>query len=381
MDIFSISLLIIIFNINLSQANNIIQIPTGEGSFTNILTKHGYINYEFHKGYIPVRWPVPFIIYNLEGIKNLSLVNKNFIDLKSGDTFEICGLNKDKLNMIFEGPEHDACNDYLCQIFYKTHYIDKMIYSIGSNEKNEFYKFFGGMPENLTNSLNKFTFSNEKDKLSEINFELINGNNLTLNINEDILFQIDDDMDTFFCLPHNIFDTFKELLLKDAEEIYNLPVYGIYPTAKIYRLNETQKNLFPKSISFKIGNKNIILKKNQLISFDNIYNIYIKNSLFLLHINSDSCSFEKIIFGNKFLKLFNFYEKDLELDEYNLYLNKNSEDIIEGKGRKNIILKSDSKIQINIIIFIFIVCTITLVVFRQYHRNKVIESYNYYLEI
>ena len=110
--------------------------------------------------------------------------------------------------------------------------------------------------------------------------------------------------------------------------------------------------------------------------------IFNKNlSLFLLFINYDSCAGGKIIFGNKFLKLFNFYEEDLELGEYNLYLNKNSEDIIEEEGRKNIIINSDSKIQINIIIFIFIVCTITLVLFRQYHRNKSIESYNYYFEI
>ena len=377
MDILSISFLIIIFNINFSKANNIIQIPTGEGSFTNISTKYGYINYEFYKSYIPVRWPVPLIMYKLEGIKNLSLLN-NFIDLQLGDTFEIFGLNKDKLKMAFEGHEFDDLNDYLCQIFYKTHYIDKMIYSIGNNEKNEFYKFYGGMPENLTNNLNKFTFSNENKKLSEINFELNNGTKLTLNINRDILFQIDDHMNSFFCLPYNIFHTFEKLLVKDAEEYDYIPDNAIYSRTKIYRLNETQKNLFPKSISFKIGNKNIILKKNQMISLDD----FNKNlSLFLLFINYDSCASGKIIFGNKFLKLFNFYEEDLELGEYNLYLNKNSEDIIEEEGRKNIIINSDSKIQINIIIFIFIVCTITLVLFRQYHRNKAIESYNYYFEI
>ena len=125
MDIFSISLLIIIFNINLSQANNIIQIPTGEGSFTNISTKHGYINYEFHKGYIPVRWPVPFIIYNLEGIKNLSFVNKNFIDLKSylwRCTLNGFGLNKDKLKMAFVG-----LNIMPAKIIYVKYFIKLII--------------------------------------------------------------------------------------------------------------------------------------------------------------------------------------------------------------------------------------------------------------
>ena len=109
MDILSISFLIIIFNINFSKSNNIIQIPTGEGSFTNISTKYGYIHYEFYKSFIPVRWPVPLIMYKLEGIKNLSLLN-NFIDLQLGDTFEIFGLNKDKLKMAFEGHEFDDLN-------------------------------------------------------------------------------------------------------------------------------------------------------------------------------------------------------------------------------------------------------------------------------
>jgi len=87
------------------------------------------------------------------------------------------------------------------------------------------------------------------------------------------------------------------------------------------------------------------------------------------------------LFGKQFLKLFDFYEFDLESGIINLYLNKNKEYIFEEKEKQNIILNSGSKIQINIIICIFIVCILTLVVVRQYHRNKSIESFNYYFEI
>ena len=377
MNTLSISLLIIIYNIDLSQTNNIIQIPTGEGSFVNIQTKYGYINYEFHKGYIPNIWPDPFIIYKLEGIKNLSLGNFDDFHFQFGDSFGIFGLNKDKLEMRVNGHEFDDCNDLLCKIFYRTNYIDKMLYSFGINERNEFYKFYGGIPENLTKNLNKITFNNETDKLSEINFELNNGTNFTLNIIRDYLFKIDDTKDFFFCLPYNIFYTFKELFANNTLYIY-YPNDIVYQKTLLYYLNKTEKEIFPKSISFKIGNKNIILKKDQMISLDYINK---NSSFFLLLINSEPCYNEKMIFGKKFLEFFNFYERDLESGEYNLYLNKSSENIIKEEERENILLNSDSKNQINIIIFIFIVCTLTLGIFRQYHRSKANESFNYYFEI
>ena len=35
-----------------------------------------------------------------------------------------------------------------------------MIYSIGNNIKNESYKFYGEVPKNSTNNLNKLTINN-----------------------------------------------------------------------------------------------------------------------------------------------------------------------------------------------------------------------------
>ncbi len=118
--------------------------------------------------------------------------------------------------------------------------------------------------------------------------------------------------------------------------------------------------------------------KNVLVSLDFIN----KNQWSsLLFISSSSCWERQILFGKQFLKLFDFYEFDLESGIINLYLNKNKEYIFEEKEKQNIILNSGSKIQINIIIWIFIVFILTLVVVRQYHRNKSIESFNYYFEI
>ncbi len=47
MNLLSISLLIIAFKINLSKANNIIQISAGNDDYTNISTKYECINYSF----------------------------------------------------------------------------------------------------------------------------------------------------------------------------------------------------------------------------------------------------------------------------------------------------------------------------------------------
>ena len=185
------------------------------------------------------------------------------------------------------------------------------------------------------------------------------------------------EMDSFIRLPERIFQYLKNLLFKDAEELeYYDENEGVFYSP--YILNESQKNLFPKSISFKFGNKNIIIKKNQIISSDFINK---STSSFFLFMSGSSYWERHITFGKQFLKFFDFYEFDLESGDINLYLNKNEEYIFEEKEKQNVLLNSVSKIQINIIIFIFIAFIFTLVVVRQYHRNKSIESFNYYFEI
>ena len=187
MNTLSISLLIITFNINFSKANNIIQIPKGKKICNNISTRYGYINYSFFTDcqatYIHY---VPYSYYTLEGIKNLTLVNlSNFHNANL--FYEI--YDKENLGMKFLFSESDSFNDVLCEIFYNTSYIDKLIYSFGKNEKNELTKFYGGIPQKLTKNLNKFSFKRKTERLSEIKLELNNGINLDIiDIDEDFFF-------------------------------------------------------------------------------------------------------------------------------------------------------------------------------------------------
>ena len=94
--------------------------------------------------------------------------------------------DKENLGMKFLFSESDSFNDVLCEIFYNTSYIDKLIYSFGKNEKNELTKFYGGIPQKLTKNLNKFSFKRKTERLSEIKLELNNGINLDIiDIDED----------------------------------------------------------------------------------------------------------------------------------------------------------------------------------------------------
>lgn len=142
----------------------------------------------------------------------------NFSDIHHEHAYKI--FNKDYLEMTFYWSGIDEFNDVLCKIFYNTSYIDKLIYSFGKNDKNELNKFFGGISENLTNNLNKFTFNKEDGKLSEIKFELNNGTNLAININKDLIFEISKDRNTFIRLPEDIFNIFENLFFKDAKELF-----------------------------------------------------------------------------------------------------------------------------------------------------------------
>ena len=156
----------------------------------------------------------------------------NFSDIHHELSYEIFG--EDNLEITFYLSRYDE----LCKIFYITIYIDKLKYFF---VKNEISKFFGGIPENLTNNFNKFTFNKETEKLSEIKFELNNGTNLAINKNKDLIFRIDKDTNIFIRLPEGIFNIFEKLFFKDAKELsyYNI-VEDLYYCP--YYLNESQKN-------------------------------------------------------------------------------------------------------------------------------------------
>ena len=313
----------LIYNIISIEENNIIRIPNKEGIFKNIKTKYEPINFGFYFG--DDFCSILYIKYKIEGLKNLNLINLSGKSLIS----KINIYDNNALEMIYYNEERDKFSPLICEIFYITKYIDKMIYSIGNNENNESYKFFGGTPINLVENLNKFSFHKNKDKIYEIKIEFNNGTNYLINNFDNELIEFREDEYSLLCLPENILNKFKNLFLNDFEEtIYN---YKIFYRLETYKINKKQKYLFP-NISFIIGDK--IFNLNRENAFSTKYNLE-DDFFFIIRTPCD-----KIIFGLKFLELFNFREFNLETGEINLYLEKNKNFLIEKKENKKIIYKS-----------------------------------------
>ena len=341
------------------EENDIIKIPNKEGIHKNIKTKNGPINFGFY--YRDDFCSILYIKYIIEGIKNLNVLKLQGKPLIS--KFNI--YENENLEMIYYNEERDKFSPLICEIFYKTKYIDKMIYSIGKDEDNESYKFFGGTPLNLIQNLNKFNFHKNTDKIQEIKIQFYNGTNYVIDKFDNELIEFREDEYSLLCLPENILNKFRNLFLKDFEEtIYN---YKIFNSLTTYKINKHLKYLFP-NISFTIGNK--IFNLNKENAFSTKYDLD-DDYFFIIRTPCD-----KLIFGLKFLELFNFREFNLETGEISLYLDKYSNVMLEKEENKKTILNS-SICFIIIFISIFFVSLI-LTKAKNYYKNKKIEYYNYY---
>ena len=307
---------LIIFNVSYTE-DSIIQIPNKEGRFKNITTKNGFINYSFYSRNDDEICNMLFIMYRIEGIKNLHLFK---LPNKTRNTqFNIYGKNNDSLEIIFLNEERDIYNPLICEIFYKTNYINKMIYSFGKTENNQMYKYFGGTPQDITKNLNKFIFSNNTKKISEIKIEFNDRTNYIINNFSNEYVEFREDEYSLICLPENILSQFKKIFLYKFEECqYN---YKIFNSISIYKLNEEQKKFFP-NITFKIEDNIIYL--NQENAF---WPKYIQDNIYLF-INRAPC--QNIVFGLKFLQLFDISEFDIQKGENILYLDKNKKYLIHN---------------------------------------------------
>ena len=356
------SIIFIVINCKKGEDNSIIRIPNKNGSFPNITTKHGLINYEFSHGNIVLRTNnfydnvTPYIFYKIAGMKNLDLLT-----LPKNNGLNRFTKNKDNLDIMYEFQQKDRHNPFLCEIFYNTKYIDKKIYSIGKDENGSPYKFFGGTPKSVIKNLNKLILNNKTNKVTEIKIEFNNNTNYIINLDKNISVDIKEDFYSGICLPENILSEFKVLFLNQYSEFkYD---YEIFRSYYIYKLNEEQKSNFP-NIKIKIGNKNFIFNKDNIINFlDNNYED--KNYLF---INKVSC--DNLTFGLKVLELFEVSEFNLESDIKNLYLNKTS----------NLIESKDNKITFVILLIYFVLFVLVLSA-NIYYINKNKEyyyNYSYY---
>ena len=361
-------LLLLLYFIYSYEENSIIKIPNSKGRFENIPTKYGLINYEFIYESLPTfRWPLPFIQYNLEGINNLSLFQ--LPEDKLYEQYKVYGEKNNSIQIFSQWRENDIFNPLICEIFYKTKYIDKMIYSIGYYENYRPYKFFGGTPNKIIKNLQKFTFNNNTDIISKIEIKFDNGKNFTINIEEkNKRFQFDEEYGNMIGLPYNIFNIFYNKIFKDykEEEIFG----GFYVRYHVYKLNEEQIKAFP-NITFTIGNKILNLNRKNAIST--------KNNYLFIHKYSYYYNEDEFHFGQKFFELFNITEFDLHSGDTNLYLEKNKDYIIEKEDNKKNIKNSD--FDIIVIIFFMILISMIITVFKNYYKNKKIEYYNQYYEI
>jgi len=362
--------------INSTKSNSIIRIPNYEGRYENISTKNGFINYEFRVITEElIKWPVSSILYRLEGIKNLDLLNLEEF-MKSDLT--IYAENNDSL-LLQSLASNDKFNNVICKILYKAKYIEKLIYSYGIlNHKN--YKYFGGTPENIlkAKNLKKFIF-NKDDNVSKIiiksfedSFTEIFGNEIIDTLNgEESSIEIKDDVNFMVCIPNRHSKLLK--IYKKGEYHYISNPYTYY------QLDKKQQKFF-ESISFMIGNKNITLSRDKiLLQSQRTKDDY---DYFLAISNSDCNNF---IFGKKFIKLFEFSEFNMETQEVSLFMSQKEKIITEKDNNENKkeVVNSNFIYNYYIIIlllsFIAFMMSITLV--KNYYKNKKIKYYNDYYKI
>lgn len=147
----SVLFLIIIFiSFSYSINEEIISFPDNVNSY-RIKTKYGLINLE-KTSYNTENSETKINGLYLIGIKNLSLYTPPDIE----------GISINKIGDIIKFTIYDnnlnKLNPLLCDLFYQTHYIEKKIYSIENNARNNPYKYFGGVPNEIIEKLNKFEF-------------------------------------------------------------------------------------------------------------------------------------------------------------------------------------------------------------------------------
>ena len=370
--------ILVFIGINSIKNDSIIRVPNFQGRFQNITTKIGLINYEFRiifKEYEYSRFAISSSIYRLEGIKNLNLLN--LTELKNYDA-KIYGNNNDSIQFDFIFEDKDLHNDLICKILYKTKYIDKMIYSYGILNNNN-YKYFGGTPKNIikVKKLKKFTF-NKDDRVSKIIIRSpedpdaeIYGNEIIDTLNEKRRsIKITDIEDCMICIPNG-----HDKLLN----VYKMGVYveDVFKRHQYYKLDKRQQESF-KSISFIIGKKNITLNRDDIIfQSKNTYEYFLK-------INMGLCT--EFIFGKKFMKLFEFSEINMETKEVSLFMNQKKKIITEievNNTNKKEVLNSNINSNYYIIIFLlsFIVFVMSITLVKNYHKNKKIQYFNEYYNI
>ena len=342
-------LILFLFSISFEE-DEIIRIPYGLKEFENVKTKNGPISskiifMENTPTFNDWRDISPHTIrYIIQNIKNSELFSSNyFYNYQNLNNSIFIDINEKIFNTYWKDNDLIIIS-FICESLFRTKYIDNYIYSIGKDENNEKYTFFGGTPEHLINNLNNYTFGKSMIKnemisfhavISNITFEMADGKKLNLKLNEkfESTFEFSEELDAMLCVSKNYYDDF-------------------YKEYENYLKNINYKGF---SLSFNIDDKIFNLSNLNGNSFDYI----------------TLCN--RFILGKKFFELFDYREYNLETKKVNLYLNENKKYIFEKKDDKNKIINSNCKIDI---ILFCIFMSLTLITFaKSYTKNNGIEFY------
>ena len=339
----------------------------------NITTKYNNISIQFDSKY-DKKNDMWYYIYVIENLKNLNLFS--FPDLNC--TYELYGANNNSLKIIFKNEIINKYNNLITRLFYEIKYIDRMIYAIGYDgyyckydgnyyEHMDFvtnfkFRFYGGAPNRITKNLIKNSFS-PKDTVKEININYLNGRKINIQIDKEKkgsnLVEFNEN-NFFICFPEYILEQIKDLILKDLKvrkDGIGLDDYLMYD------INYKVFNSFPENITFKIGNRIIIIYKEYL-SPD-----FRHNDLFIQY---TPC--EHFVIGYPFLRFVDMREYNFETNETNLYLRKNNSIIIEEKEMKI------NSYKFSYFIFIFMAFSLinVFIFWRKKNREKNAEEFKEY---
>ena len=372
--IFFLSIISISITISSNLEENIITFRRYSMRKTeNITTKYNNISIQFDSKY-DKKNDMWYYIYIIENLKNLNLFS--FPDLNC--TYELYGANNNTLKIIFKNEIINKYNNLITRLFYEIKYIDRMIYAIGYDgyyckydgnyyEHMDFvtnfkFRFYGGAPNRITKNLIKNSFS-PKDTVKEININYLNGTKINIQIDKEKkgsnLVEINEN-NFFICFPEYILEQIKDFILKDLK----VRKGGIgLDDYLMYDINYKVFNSFPENITFKIGNRIIIIYKEYL-SPD-----FRHNDLFIQY---TPC--EHFVIGYPFLRFVDMREYNFETNETNLYLRKNNSIIIEEKEMKI----NSYKISYFIFVFMAISLINVLIFWRKKNREKNAEEFKEY---
>ena len=216
----------------------------------------------------------------LIGVKNLDLYT-------SPDTKEIkIDIHNDIIKFEIYDNNINKLNPLLCDLFYQTHYIEKKIYSVENNERNNPYKYFGGTPQRILKNLNKFEFLNNLE---------IPAIYLLRNYQEE---EKEENYNTIIFNPQDILEFnegFEKNCAKSMIEEFGT-IFWEFDIIK-FRFEDDYKD---KIITFR----NKKSEKDYKGSFGNLF-------------YDDPC--DNLVLGSKFLDLINIREFNLETGRVTLY--------------------------------------------------------------